>query len=302
MGREFPIDARLWRQNVDDDPHHDPAGLLVATSGDRCVGFIQARVARVPMGLEPPPDDRGWIGALVVHPDAQRSGLGTALLRRAEVWLQSKGIREARVGGNPGHFFPGVPTSHGAATAFFSSRGYEPLGDPCFDLHADIRDFRVPSIVDAIMARNPSFRVSECTTRNVPGLLEFLEKIFPGRWLYETQLRLETERSPQDIQLLTIGNRVMGFAHTFDNRSRRLGPSVYWRALLGPAYGGLGPMGISPEVRKTGLGFVLLCESVERLRNLGVEQMAIDWTVLTKFYGQAGFTPWKEYQTYARAL
>lgn len=302
MGSDFPMDARLWRQNVDDDPHHDPAGIFVATSGEQCTGFVVARIARVPMGLELPPDDRAWIGALAVHPDAQRAGLGTQLLRRAEAWLASRGIREVRLGGNPGHFFPGVPTSQEAATAFFATRAYEPLGDPCFDLRADIRDFRVPAIIDRVLARNPSFRVSECTTRTVPGLLDFLEKTFPGRWLYETQLRLETERSPQDIQLLSIGNRVMGFAHTYDNRSRRLGPSVYWRALLGPAYGGLGPMGISPEVRKSGLGFALLCESVERLRNLGVEHMAIDWTVLTDFYGQAGFTPWKTYQPHARVL
>lgn len=302
MGDAFPMDDRLWRQNIDDDPNFDACGVFIAQDGERNVGFVSARVARVAMGLEPPPRERGWISVLAVRPEARRAGIGTALLRRAEHWLQSKGIREVRLGGDPGHFFPGVPTSQEAALAFFPARGYAPLGDLCWDLRADIRDFRVPSLVDRVMARNLPFRVAECTTRTVPALLEFLEKTFPGRWLYETQLRLETERSPQDIQLLLIGTRVVGFAHTFDNRSRRLGPSVYWRSQLGSMYGGLGPMGVSSDVRKSGLGFVLLCESVERLRLHGVEQMVVDWTVLKKFYGAAGFTPWKEYQGYSRPL
>lgn len=298
----FPLDARLWCQNVDDDPHFDPEGLFVADEGGRCLGFVLARVARVPLGLQPLETDRGWISALVVRPEAQRRGLGTRLLQVAEAWLRKKRVRESRLGGDPGHFFPGVPASEPAAAAFFLARGYSAVGDPCFDLRSDIRDFRVPALVDRVMARNLHFRVAECTTRTAPALLDFLRQTFPGRWLYETQMRLETERSPQDIQLLLIGGRVVGFAHTFDKRSLRLGPSIYWRRLLGPAFGGLGPMGVSPDVRNSGLGFVLLCEAVERLRNRGVEQMVIDWTVLTKFYGAAGFQPWKTYQAYGRAL
>jgi GNAT superfamily N-acetyltransferase len=302
MGDAFPIDERLWRQNIDDDPNFDARGIVLALDQDNPVGFVAARVGRVPLGLQAIDPAKGWINSIAVLPAAQRRGTGRRLLERAQAWLRSKRVSRVQLGGDPGHFFPGIPSGQDAAHAFFQASGYSLQGQPCWDLRADIKSFRVPALVDRVMARNLHFRITQCATRNVPALLEFLRATFPGRWLYETQLRLQAERSPVDIQVLLIGNRVVGFAHTWHNGSQRIGPSIYWRKLLGPAFGGLGPMGVSVDVRNSGLGFALLCESVERLRNLGVTNMAVDWTVLKKFYGAAGFEPWKEYVSYAAAL
>lgn len=302
MGRDFPMDLRLWQQNMDFDPHYDPSGMLVAREGDSLVGFIVARVERFPLGLQQLTVGKGWISALAVLPTCQRRGTATRLLRHAYQWLRGKKALQVTVGGGPGHFFPGIPHSSTSALAFFQSHGYEPVGDPCWDLQRDIRDFHPPTVTERVMRRNPSFYITRCTNRSVPALLDFLRCSFPGRWLYETQLRLEGERSPQDITILRIGNRVVGFAHTWHKGSQRLGPSIYWRKLLKPTFGGLGPMGVSVDVRNTGLSFALLCESIEYLRKLGVVSMVIDWTVLLKFYGAAGFRPWKEYSTHGLVL
>ncbi len=302
MGDRFPMDERLWRQNVDDDPNHDAAGVFVALDGEQPVGAAVARVCRVPLGQAPLITDKGWLNSIFVHPANRRKGVGRQLLEQAEGFLKERGVPRAESGGDPGHFFPGVPATQESAMAFLQACGYAVQGKPAFDVMQDISDFKVPVKADRAMATNLAFRFTSCNNKLVPALLEFLEREFSGRWLYETERRLAQERAPQDIMLLVIGSRVVGFAHTFHNGSARLGPSVYWRKLLGAQYGGLGPMGVAKEVRGQGMGFALLCEATERLRVLGVKKMAIDWTVLLDFYGEAGFKPWKEYRSFFKLL
>lgn len=302
MGPSYPMDLRLWRQNVDDDPQHDPSGILVAQDGAVPVGFVVARRCRVPMGAEGLREGEGWINSLAVAPPWQRQGLGSALLQRAEMWLKSQGSNSVRLGGDPGHFLPGVASTQMAAKAFFQGAGYGSLGVPCYDVHRDIREFEIPPQVARTMATRVAFRTHECTSRTVPALLDFLEADFSGRMLYETRLRLEAERSPQEIRIMSLGTRVVGFAHTYTGASLRLGPSVYWRKAMEGRVGGLGPVGLSKDVRGQGLGLVLLCHCIEYLRKAGVEQMVIDWTTNLAFYGIAGFEPCREYRAYGKAL
>ena len=53
--------------------------------------------------------DRGWISMLAVHPSAQRRGVAAALLEAGEAFLRARGRRRILLGGDPAHFFPGVP-------------------------------------------------------------------------------------------------------------------------------------------------------------------------------------------------
>jgi GNAT superfamily N-acetyltransferase len=298
----FVIDERLWLQNLDEDPHFDASGIVVAEDQGKPVGFVAARVCRTALGRDGLKVGQGWISCIAVAPQAQRRQVGSRLLAAAHTWLAQHRVTQVLTGGDPGHLFPGIPEGCAAAQAFFASEGYVPRGDVAHDVRRSLEGYEVPKAAERALARQTAFRVHPCTSAHVPGLLQFLERTFPGRWLYETRLRLEQERSPQDIMLLTIGTRVAGFAHTFQHRSNRLGPSVYWRHELGPDYGGLGPMGIAEDVRGSGLGLALLALSVERLHTDGVRDMAIDWTVLLDFYGACGFTSWRRYSPYACTL
>lgn len=60
-----------------------PDLFLGAFEGGKLIGVVLAS------------DDgrRGWINRLAVHPDAQRRGVGTALMRAAEAALRKKGRR-----------------------------------------------------------------------------------------------------------------------------------------------------------------------------------------------------------------
>jgi ribosomal protein S18 acetylase RimI-like enzyme len=66
---------------------------------------------------------RGGIGALCVHPDVQRRGVGTQLLDAAEAHLRAHGSALSTLY-FPHHLLPGIPTECEAAIALFRKRGY----------------------------------------------------------------------------------------------------------------------------------------------------------------------------------
>ena len=75
-----------------------------------------------------------------------------------------------------------------------------------------------------------------------------------------------------------------------------VGPPLFWAARRRPMAGGLGPIGVAASLRGHGLGKALLAISLGRLRDLGLIDVVIDWTVLTGFYGPFGFSPWMTFR------
>lgn len=129
MGRDFPLDERLLRQQL--LLEKSPALLLGAfESGSPAwlSGAILAkRVPRLDSGGGIPA--KGNISFLAVDPDRRRRGIGSALLAAAEEWLlcgrraggatvgggavavggEERGGMELRFGADTWHFFPGIP-------------------------------------------------------------------------------------------------------------------------------------------------------------------------------------------------
>lgn len=311
-GEAFPLREVVFRQNTVDDPNFDPAGVSAArTGGGRVVGFCIAKVAREPIGADGLLPDRGWISMIAVHPSAQRRGLGTVLLRRGEAFLRDRGRHGAVLGGDPAHFFPGIPAGT-PAVEFFAACGYRLRGD-AYDLRRSLADYRTPEAIAAVLAAHPDLRVRPLRSGEEGALLAFLDAVFPGRWRYTLGRVLARGGEIGDVMGVVRGGAVLGFAHLFHPGSRWIGPSIAWVKEGGAASaearpagrghaGGLGPMGLAPELRGVGLGLALLDRAVVRLARLGVEEMVIDWTVLLDFYGKLGFVPWKQYRHGERAL
>ncbi len=302
MGETFPLHEALFRQNTVDDPHFDPAGCWVARApeGERLLGVCLAKVVREPLGADGMMDDRGWVSAVAVHPSAQRRGVATALLRHAEAFLRARGRRRVVLGGDPAHFFPGVPAGT-PAVVFFQSRGYRFQGD-AYDLRRSLRDYRTPPEVQKTLTADPDVEVRPLRRGEEEGLLAFLGTVFPGRWRYSVGRFLAAGGAIDDIMGIVRGGDVLGFAHLFPPGSRWIGPSIAWTAHREPRAGGLGPMGLAPELRGRGLGLALVDRSVIHLASMGVDAMVIDWTVLLEFYGKLGFVPWKQYRHGQRVL
>lgn len=88
-----PAVIALWRAcgltRPQNDPERDiarklamqPEGFLVAERGGRVLGSVM-------VGYD---GTRGWLHLLGTHPDAQRQGIGRALVQAAERWLLARG-------------------------------------------------------------------------------------------------------------------------------------------------------------------------------------------------------------------
>ena len=77
------------------------------------VGFTAARVAD-------PARKIGEVHIVGVDPDAQRTGVGEALVRHAEEWLRDEGMAVVFIG-------TGGDVGHAPARALYASLGYRPF-------------------------------------------------------------------------------------------------------------------------------------------------------------------------------
>jgi GNAT superfamily N-acetyltransferase len=293
-GALFPLDDRLWEQNTIGDPLHFRAdGCAVAMQNKQLTGFVGIKMPPSTPAWSGQSPTTGWISVLLMEPGNEKA-LAPRLIRHAVQQLQNAGMQKINYGSDPAHFFPGVPDTDETLLKQLTSFGFQPAGT-AYDLFRELNDYILPErALEALQASE--LQIKPCSTPLVPALISFLEETFPGRWLYDTQRRLQVEPDASDILILTDNHVVYGFVHVYHRGSRMIGPNVYWRGVMGHAYGGLGPIGVAQSVRKQGLGFALLCYAVQHLKNLGVRSMAIDWTDLVDFYGKIGFTPWRTYR------
>ena len=293
FGPGFPATERLLRQTLEHDPYLEPEGNLVARDGNRIVGWVLAKsMAHVD---EPMAEfrGRGGIGALCVLPEFQRCGIGTLLADRAEALLAAKGSKVGTLY-FPHHFLPGVPLENTAALEFFKKRGYTG-GGLAHDLWRDITEYSVPDKVWATLRSETQVEIRPALPGEEAALQEMVTREFSAGWSYSTRFHFVHGGRPSDIIVAVEKGEIIGFCHTVDFTSNWLLPNVYWHHLLGPFYGGLGPIGLAAAHRGRGLGLALTALAVADLKGRGVTRMGIDWTGIVDFYAQLGFSVWKTY-------
>ena len=293
LGEQFPLSIRLFRQNVEEGPSYDPEDGAVVMNGDEVVGYALTERFRAKDPLQETYKTTGWLEAVVVDPAYQRQGVGCSLLDWATARLHSQGAAKILVGGGRHRFFPGVPAELPGVQDYFSRAGFR-VSQTVYDVRGNLRHFAAPPSARAALAAVGG-DVRPCRTEDIPALMDFLQAEFPGGWRFDTRFFLDQGYDPAEVIIMTQGAHVIGFAHIWSWRSRFLGPSVYWKKLLGHRCGGLGPIGVAQGMRGKGLGLALLQLALQYDAELGVEDGIIDWTTLTGFYALAGFTPWKTY-------
>jgi predicted N-acetyltransferase YhbS len=291
FGPEFPLTGPLWRQNTYNDPSFRPSDVILARDENGGLqGFALAKLLRDAVNHPGERLDKyaghGYIAALAVRPESQRSGIGGALLAKAESYLAENGANHFYLGESFRHFLPGIPANYPPALSFFSQAGYT-IGITEADLDGPLDPAAYEPAIAA--ARQVTFRQGQ------PGeeaaLLGFLNRAFPGRWHYDTRLFLEQGGRIEDATLvLDLQDQIQGFLLSYKPGDKIIGPGRYWLTDR-PDWGGIGPLGLSKELRGLGAGLGVVGAGMRHLHQNGLKFARIDWTTLLDFYGRLGFQP-----------
>ncbi len=209
--------------------------------------------------------------------------------------LREEGYDAIVVGQDSGHFLPGAPTDIPWLGWFLKGFGFE-RGGLSFDLEHDARE------IDP-RGESPSTEIVLRTLGegDVESLDQFLAGEFPGRWRYDVGRKVDVE-GPRTVFGLLVDGRVQGFAQLQEDGCRLPIGGANWRNDLGPAWGSLGPIGVSKALRGQSYGIDLLNAALVELRSRGARRTIIDWTGLVDFYGTQGFSVARTYRSYRLSL
>jgi GNAT superfamily N-acetyltransferase len=298
-GPELAVSPRFVRYHLSPPEGVTRAGRLAVKDGEP-IGFVLASVMRDRPQVMPP--QAGWIDAIAVRPASVGQGIGGGLLAWAEDWLAGQGCAYAALGGSIKWFTPGLPASLGS-DGFFTRRGFGPFPDasPGHDLEWDVarslRDYVTP--VEVRVARD--VRVAPVEPGEEGAVREFLQREFPGRWLYEFEEFLREGGRIGDFVALWSARGVEGCAHlTYEDSLVPL--DHYFPYRLSRPWGQLGAIGVSADCRGLGYGGALLDGGLRILRERGVDGCVIDWTTIVDFYGKFGFKFYREFRSWGKGL
>jgi GNAT superfamily N-acetyltransferase len=315
-GDRYPLETRVLRQITERNPSFRPGDATLALEADRVVGFGYLGRHRGLVAGRRPWAGTGWLQAVAVAPERRRIGVGRSIVGRLLDGAQAEGLVRIELGGGVHYLFPGVPADLPDAAPFLAALGAEPEGGawhppaPGAEAAAieagrtgvswDVRGTLAGALADPRDAETFGreglvLRPMEQAQRG--ELLTYLGATFGPDWPHDIEWFLDEGGDAAAILLLRRGatGAIVGFARIVVPDAGPVPPQLYWRKLLGPAPGGLGPIGVSPGLRGRGVGRALLAFALDELYARGGRDVVIDWTILLGYYGRHGFRPWKTY-------
>ena len=254
----LPFSPAVLKDRILDDPDFDPDLNPTVWQGQRLVG----------LACGAPPSEElqtaGGVKLFAVASDMRRQGIATRLFDHIEDRLIGLGAAEslAVIAGN-NRFMQGLDLRYTEALCFLEARGYERTGDG-MDMDVDLRNTPLDtSATEAELKRVHGLRVRRVTTEDHDRAWEYVAREF---------------EYPSALATAPIGRRWAYLATS----GLKLDPSTLWMSERDGEFcgfavtdvaapGRLGPMGVSPEVRKLGVGTVLLKRALVDLRARGLD-------------------------------
>jgi beta-N-acetylhexosaminidase len=279
VGREWPLEASRFERIITGYG----AQNFIAQEDGQTAGFVATRKDE---------GSTGYIAVLLVAPEWQRQGIGTALHQAALQYLSGLSVKRVQLGGGSPRFFPGVPDNLPSAVAFFRDQGWE-VDHVTYDLVQDLRGYATPPAVWYRLERQ-RIRFEIATKEHEEELLAFEEREFP-QWLGAFQ----HVAMLGDYSDLLIGRDEAGqivaslILYTPESHPER--SDVIWQVLLGNNTGAIGCVGVAEAQQGRGIGIALVARATELLLERGVDTCYIDWVVLIEFYAKLGYEMWREY-------
>ncbi len=243
---------------------------------------------------------KGWRGAsraghllaLLVAPDKQRQGIGSALHEAALHHLQTAHVSVLQLGGIIPRFWCGLPTNLAATRPFFTQHGWE-FSNNVFDLMQDLSNYATPAYVQTRMDKE-QILFETATEQSIAELLAFEQREFANWTAHYKLCALLGDHHDlliaRDASQSIVGTLLMYSPHSHPDRT-----DLIWQLLLGHDAGAMGSVGVAAAERGRGIGLSMVARASELLKERGVRNCYIDWVELTDFYGKVGYTKWREY-------
>jgi len=230
-----------------------PYAGLVAVQDSATVGACTGSVAEAGDG-----SCEGFIDLLVVDRAHQRRGIGRQLAAEMERQLAARGCQRIDLAaGSPNYAWPGVDVHYTAAVCTAEDSGYQRQG--C-EVNMDV-DLQGPPL-DTRAAENrlaaEGIEVRRAHPADDGPLQELLGSTWQADWIAEITEALRG--SEAGLHVAVRSGRYVGFCCYGVNRVHEVGP-----------------IGTDPEVRRLGIGGVLLKRCLAEQRDRGIVTAELVW-------------------------
>lgn len=282
-----PVSSEIFHKKILLDPNFDSDLCFIAEDENGSViGYCLGMVRKFPYedrGMEP---ERAWIPVMFVHPDYQRKGIGSRLVKKLEEQFEKLGKTNITLGAySPNYFFPGPDKdAYGGSISFFESFGYETLGE-AVGMDMVLYNFTIPEEIKEIrnhLEKEHGIQVIPFSKKYTLSLLEFLKENFTGGWVRNVRETLEKFKGEERI-LLAV-----------DQYSNIVG---YCQRAIDDLEGHFGPFGVSEKVRGKKIGSILFYEMLWDMYSRGIYHVWLAWTNggAQRFYDRAGMKVMKRH-------
>jgi GNAT superfamily N-acetyltransferase len=270
--RSLPADPTTlgWlRDCVLLDPNFDRDGLRVALVGDQLAGAAYAVRRLTPHAGTELDSDTGWVPFFFVHPDYRGRGIGARLLTEALDFLRAAGRSRVEFAPyTPYYVLPGIDeVTYPAGFALLRKLGFSTLYSPVA-MDRSLVGYATPADVIALRRKREAEGYAFRTPGpgDLPDLVAFAAHEFAPDW--GEAIRDSLHRgTPLDRFIVALETQ---------HQDRIVGFSTYG------AYQGVrerfGPFGVEAAQRGTGLGKILLHETMTRMRAEGLHASWFLWT------------------------
>lgn len=294
----------LWKQTVGDTWPLTPAQLNALLHDPAAAGHWLATDGAHVFGLAATHRDLGapttaTLTALLVSPEWQRRGIGTALHAASMDMLRAAGVRHVRLGAGDVHIWIGVPDNLRTALPFFAARGWM-FDETTYDLTQDLTAYRTPPAVPARVGGVVRFNVA-ASPRDIDDLFAFVSREFPN-WVGEYQYILDLGTIDDFLIGRDMAGAVFASLIMFSPQSDQTRGDTTWSLLLGDAMGSLGCVGVAASMQERGIGAALVARGSEIVRGRGARNCHIHWTTVPAFYEKLGYRIWHSFAMGGRDL
>jgi len=229
-----------------------------------CIGLVAARDSRTVgacIGSSAADGDgptEGFIDLVVVDRAEQRQGIGRQLLSEMERQLAVRGCERINLAGHGPHYaWPGVDIHYTAAICFGEDLGYRRQG--C-EVNMDVDLQQVPLDTGAAEEglRSTGIEIRRANSADDGPLQQSLASTWQPSWVTEITAALRSSQA--GLYVAVHDSRYVGFCAYGINRVHEVGP-----------------VGISPDLRKLGIGGVLLKRCLTDQRDRGLTAAELVW-------------------------